>query len=226
MKYCSKCDVNIAASREDCPLCQAPLEPMLNAGANAGGEDVFPHIPTIYRQYNLFFRILIFISVVISVAAFFVNLMLPQTGWWCLFVIAGVLCVWANVATIIRKRRNIQKALLYQVVILSGMGVLWDLMTGWHGWSIEYVIPCVCVAAMVALAILYKVLKVPISAYLLYFDVVSLFGIIPIVFYLTGALDVYIPSLVCVACSLISLAALIVFAGDSMLAELRRRFHL
>ena len=62
--------------------------------------------------------------------------------------------------------------------------------------------------------------------YLIYFALDGLFGIVPIIFFLTGCLNVLYPSLICVAVSVISLAALAVFAGENMLAELKRRLHL
>ena len=146
---------------------------------------------------------------VVSVA---VNLLLPQSGLWSLFVLAGIGCLWISLAIAIRKRHNIPKNMLYQVVVISGLSALWDWLTGWRGWSIDYVIPIVCVCAMAALGILSRVMKWQISDLLVYFCLDGVFGIVPIIFYITGCLHVPYPSIVCVAVSVISLAAILLFA--------------
>lgn len=62
MKCCDKCKIHVAGSRSVCPLCQAVLSDEGEPSPNP-----FPTIPTIYRQHNLFFRWLIFASVVAAV---------------------------------------------------------------------------------------------------------------------------------------------------------------
>lgn len=221
MKRCEKCKVQVAGERKNCPLCQGPL-----SGESDGSREVFPKIPTIYKQYSLFFRILILVSIIAAVISVTINFMIPESGWWSVFVVAGIGCMWLSLAFSVRKRRNIPKNMLYQVVILSLVSALWDWLTGWHGWSVDYVVPIVCVAAMIAMAIVAQVMHLDISDLMIYFCIGALFGIVPLVFYFTGSLTVIYPSLICVAGSIISLAALMVFQGRAMRAELRRRLHL
>ena len=54
----------------------------------------------------------------------------------------------------------------------------------------------------------------------------AVFGIVPLVFLLTGMLAVILPSLLCVGISVISMAALFLFEGERMMTELRRRLHI
>ena len=221
MKYCEKCKVKVAEDREQCPLCQGML-----AGEYDGCGGTFPHIPTIYRQFNLFFRILILVSVAAVVISLAVNIIFPQGGWWSVIVAAGVGSMWISLFVAIRKRKNIPKGLLYQVVVLSVLCVLWDWLTGWRGWSIDFVVPIVSVAAMAVMAILSKVLRLNIGDHIIYFILDGVFGVIPLVFFFTGCLHIPYPSIICVATSIISLTAILVFQGGNIRAELRRRLHL
>ncbi len=222
MKICEKCKVEVRTEKNSCPLCGYSLE----AAENKAATDVFPEIPTLYQRYNLFFRILFFVTAVVVITAIVVNLIIIETGMWFLFVVLGAVTLWISLVTIIKKKNNLQKNIIYHVLIVSVVSLVWDKALGWHGWSIEYVIPCICIVAMLLFAILYRILDMPISTYFMYFVVDAVFGIIPIIFYATDSLDVYIPSLVCVAVSLISVLALITFWGKEMLAEMKRRFHL
>ena len=62
-----------------------------------------------------------------------------------------------SLAFALHKWRNIPKNMIYQVVILSLLAVVWDRFTGWHGWSLDYVIPILCVTAMVSMSAIAKV---------------------------------------------------------------------
>jgi hypothetical protein len=111
-------------------------------------------------------------------------------------------------------------------VLIAVLSVGWDHATGWRGWSLDYLIPIVCIVAMISLAVIAKVTKMPIGDYFVYLFADITFGIVPLVFYLTGLLHVVIPSIVCIAFSVISFTALLLFEGKFMRLELTRRFHL
>jgi hypothetical protein len=220
VKRCEKCDINIIGKRQSCPLCQGAL-----AGQDNEQEEVFPGISSIYKQHNLFFRILILISIIVVTVSVVVNIMFTQKGAWSLFIIGGLASVWVSLITAINKRNNIPKNIVYQVMIISIALVIWDYMTKWKGWSIEYVIPVLCVFAMISMAIIPKILKLRIEDYILYLIIDGFFGIIPVVFILIGILDVIYPSLICVASSVISLSTILIFEGESMRDEMKKRLH-
>jgi hypothetical protein len=221
MKTCEKCGVSVAGGFERCPLCQNAL-----TGEARNEDEVFPFIPLAINKHSLSFRLLLLGSAAAVIVSFIVNWMLPRSGFWSLFVILGVACVWIGLLTAIRKRHNILKNLSYQVTIVSILSVLWDVFTGWHGWSVDYVIPIAFVSVMTATAILAHILKMPTETYMVYSVLLIVYGIIPAIFVLSGLSANVYPSLICVAGSLLSLAALLIFEGRNMTEELKRRLHL
>lgn len=220
MKTCEKCKVSVAGIARRCPLCQGELLPGV-------GEEraVFPVVPTIYRKFQGLFRLLIFLSIAVGVIAVAVNLMLPETGAWSLFVVGGLVCLWVSLMLAVKKRKNIPKDMLYQVALISIVCVIWDFATVWNGWSIDFVLPILCMAAMVAMGVLSYVLHWHRDETLIYICIDALFGVVPIIFYFTGCLSVVYPSVICVAASVLSVVWLMVFRGDSIWAELKRRLH-
>ncbi len=221
MKFCANCGVHVTGQGKLCPLCQTPL-----TGEAGDSRETFPTIPTMFRRYHFFFRLLIFCSVAAAVVSVILNLALRSEVWWSLFVLGGIGCFWLGTAIAVSKRRNIPKNILYQVVFLSVCAVLWDVSTHWHKWSINYVIPIACTLAMLSLGTIAKVMRLPERDYIVYLLIDCFFGIVPLVFYLLGMLDVALPSLICVGVSILSLTALIVFEGEHMKNELNRRLHL
>lgn len=221
MKTCKKCAITVSGNHGKCPLCHNTL-----SGEEENGNEVFPFVPIVKYEHSLMYRLLQLFSAAAVVASFTINWMLPRSGFWSLFVIAGVVCVWISLSIAVRKRHNILKNMAYQVTIISILSVLWDIFTGWHGWSIDFVIPIAFVSAMSATSILARIRKMQAEAYIIYLSLLILYGIIPAAFVLNGWSRIVYPSLVCVAVSLFSLAALFIFEGGNMLEELKRRMHL
>jgi len=226
MKTCEKCTVSVSGNFEKCPLCQNTLTGETKIHNEHNEYETFPFIPLAIHKHNLLFRLLILCSVALVIISFIINWMLPKSGLWSLFVVAGVICVWISLLIALRKRHNILKNLAYQVTIISILAVLWDISTGWRGWSVDYFIPIAFASVMAATSVIARILKMPTEVYMVYSILLILYGIIPVIFVLSGLSVIVYPSLICVAGSLLSLAALIIFEGRNMIEELKRRLHL
>lgn len=217
MKYCDHCRLSVRTTRETCPLCQAPL--------TGEGESALPEIKSVYNQFILFFKLLLFGTIAGAIAAVAINLMLPQSGRWWHYVVLGVVCFWILLITAIRRRMNIPRNIVNQVFWICVFSVIWDALTVWHGWSIDFVIPCACMVAIIALGVVGKVLRLPPSDYLGCILADAIFGIVPLVFYLTDLLHFVYLSLSCVAVSAIAVISIFIFYGKQMRTDLARRFH-
>lgn len=217
MKYCDNCRLSVRTNRETCPLCQAPLK--------GEGESAFPEIKSVYNQFILFFKLLLLgtaAGVIISVT---VNLMLPGDRWWCQYVLLGAVCFWVLLITAVRRRTNIPRGIVNQVFWLCIFSVIWDKLTVWHGWSLDFFIPCTCMVAIFTLGVIGKVMRLPPGDYLGCILADAVLGVVPLVFYLTDSLRFVYLSLSCVAISLIAILSLFILEGRQIRSELARRFH-
>ncbi len=221
MPSCENCKVKLMGNYKVCPLCGGIIQ--VN---EEDTDEKFPQIPTIYQEFNLFIRIMLLISICAVIISFAVNAIFTKHSRWSLIVAAGILCMWISMLIILRKRNNIPKTIIWQVVLISILSVLWDRSMGWIGWSIDYIIPTVSVGAMIVMAISAKMLRTSVSDLIIYLFVDGIFGFIPIIFILFGWLNVKYPSIICVAASAISLSAIILFEGDNMKTELNKRMHI
>lgn len=220
MKYCDKCKLSIRGGGERCPLCQGILE------GSAEEKAVFPVIPLPNRIGLFVIRILIFLSVAAAVSCTVINLVLTPQYHWFWFVISGLACLWLEAAVILRKYHDVPKTILWQVIVISLLAVVWDLGTGWHRWSVEFVMPVLCCCAMAGMAIVAKFLKVRAEDFILYLMLDALFALISLALLVSGIVEAMAPSFLCIAGAVISLAALILFQGETMWAEIRKRLHL
>jgi len=220
VKYCNNCKVEVVGNRKNCPLCQETLK------GDKSQDEVFPQIMFVYKEHSFFFKILLLVSIIIASTTVALNILLNEWGAWSLFILGGLGSVWASLITAINKRNNIHKNIVYQVMIISVIAIVWDLLTGWRSWSISYVIPFVCFFAMLSMAVISKVLKLYIEDYIVYIIIDGLFGIIPIIFIFTGGVSVLYPSLICIVTSIISLSTILIFEDRKLLAEIKRRLHM
>lgn len=221
MLRCDNCKVSLKGNHKICPLCGGIIQEN-----EEKSEEVFPPIPTIYQEFNILIRTMIMVSVSVIIISFAVNAIFTKESRWSFLVAASILCMWISLFFIIHKKNNIPKTIVWQVALIGILSILWDKSMGWLGWSIDYVLPVVCVGAMIVMAIAAKLLKIGVRDLIIYLLVDVIFGFIPIIFLLFGGLHVFFPSIICVATSAISLTALILFEGDNMKAELNKRMHI
>ena len=79
---------------------------------------------------------------------------------------------------------------------------------------------------MLAMAVTSRILKLPIEQYIYYMILDIIFALVPLILILTGAVTLIPLSLASVAASVLSLAALVIFEGRAVKAEIIRRTHL
>lgn len=222
MQYCGQCKVHLRGNHERCVLCGKTLSA---AEINNDQEEIFPEIPLTYESH-LAIRILSFISIAAIVTSFAIEMIFPTTVNWPLFVSFGVISTWLGFLVVLWKRHNIPKTILWQVVIVSLLSVFWDWQLGWRGWSLDYFIPIICVAAELVMYIAAKVMMLSTREYLTYAMLDSLFGILPIIFILFRIVKTPFPSIICVAVSVIFLAAIFIFQGENIIKELKKKTHI
>ena len=217
--YCEKCKVTVRGAHARCPLCQRKLKGDV-------GEGIFPETMPETKTIRAFLRFSSFASVVVLAICVAINFAFPDYGWWSVFVLAGMASLWIVLGVTIKKKDTILKTMVWQVAIISILAVVWDLITGFRGWSVEFVIPILLTATMVAMALYAQITRLRQEDYLIYLVIDSSWGLLCVFFIVFNVAVIVIPSIVCVCASVISLAALNIFEGRALRAELRRRLHL
>ena len=221
MKYCNKCKTHITGSLTYCPLCQSELVVI-----DEKVEELYPMTYESDAANYMILKIFAFISVVVSILSVFMNIIIPTKVWWSLIVVATFICLWISLSIAISKHKNILKYLLHQSIIISLFSIFLDYFTGRYGWSINFVITVIFTLAMIVMYILSKILRLQAGEYMIYLLLDALFGIIPILFLVTDSVKYTVPSFICILVSLISVTALIIFEGRTMMSELKRRLHI
>ena len=225
MKRCEKCGVLIPSSRTRCPLCQKPLSEN-QVDVQGYNNEIFPYIPTVRHRHSLLIRTAMFLSVTSCIICLALNFLFWKDSSWSLFVVVAEAAGWLTVAQAIRKRSTFCKHVLYQLATTALIVVVFDLLTGFHRWSFNYVIPALCVFSMLVIASIAAVGHREVENYIIYMVDSALFGIGILLFWLFGWTEILWPTIITAAAGVIYLAGLLLFIGRDTIAELRRRFHM
>lgn len=218
MKYCEKCHVYVKGG-SICPLCQTRLP-------GEGEPSLYPHISRKISGMNLAFRILLLISIAGGSACLALNRMLPESGFWSLYVILGILSFWIIFPLFCRHRGRVPRLIAEQSVVLLLLIIFWDGITGWRGWSVSMVWPVLLLCALTCSFIYAKARKLSPEEYAVCHLLEAILSVIPSLLFIGGAFSEGIPSLIAGAVGFAMLAALFLFDGRVLRQELSRRFHI
>ncbi len=154
------------------------------------GESVFPEIPYKEEKNELLIRLLALGTVIAAATCIAVNYIWQDYGWWSVYVSAGLLSVWFAVGIAVKKHGNPPKAVLWQVCAGTCLIFAWDYCTGFHGWSLDFVVPILYICSLFLMTVLVRFLHLKPQDYLVYLGWNLLLGLIPLGLLLGGALRV------------------------------------
>lgn len=173
-----------------------------------------------------FFKIFSFICLVLAVGCVMANVIFSPNYIWALIPAGGILCMWLALAVGFYKRRNLLKNAMWQMVLLTVCCIIWDALTGWKGWSIDYVLPGLSLITTIFMMVITKIQRLGPSEYMIYYVMSAVTGLIPAILLLTSCIKVLYPSVICTGVSFLFLAALIIFNKKEFITELHKRLHI
>lgn len=220
MRHCAACALDIEGDWSRCPLCTGPVAGDVTASP-------FPAVPLRFSRRRVL-RVLVMTSIALILASYLAQLLFSRgiAGIGALrSVWLGVATMWLVVLMAERNRRNLAKGTAYLVALVSLVSVYWDYLTGWHGWSLTYVVPLVNVCAIVALLIIVRMMRIEIGDHIVYSGLTLLLGLAPIAFLALGWVTNPLPSGICGALGT-TLVLTQLTRGPDLRHELAKRLHL
>lgn len=149
----------------------------------------------------------------------------PNTSWP-FFTAAGIASMWLATAIGFVKRYNLMKNAMWQLLIVSLGSIAWDIGTGWRGWSVNYVLPAVCVVILISMSVISWVQRHTAREYMIYFVLAGGYGVVlPLILFLTGVITIPLPTVACVVFCFLFLAAQVIFKGKEFKEEMQKKFH-
>ena len=143
------CKVDILDKTDKCPLCNHVLE-----WDGSEKEDLYPNARIARRKYQFLENVFLFASIALWIVLFIIDYTTDPKYLWSFT--AGLVIIFANVVlrlTILGKSSYMAKIIW---TILIGMAFLIeaDVLTGYHGWGFNFVMPTALLFWDIAILIL------------------------------------------------------------------------
>ena len=143
------CKVDILDKTDKCPLCNNVLEWDGNEK-----EDLYPNARIARRKYQFLENIFLFASITLWVVLFIIDYTTDPAFLWSFT--AGLVIIFANVLlrlTILGKSSYMAK-IVWTIIIGIAFLIEADLLTGNHGWGVNFAMPTAILLWDIALIIL------------------------------------------------------------------------
>ena len=171
-------------------------------------------------------QIFTFCCIAAIVISMMTDIIISPGVHWSVFVAAGCVTMWLTMAVGYVKRFNLLKNAAWQLLIMSGICVLWDLGTGWRGWSVNIGIPDICLLIQVVMLIISRIRSLSPREYMIYYVIAAVYSmILPLILLVTGVIHYRTPSVICIGCSFLLLIGLILFKRKEFKEEMHKKFH-
>ena len=197
----------------------------LGASVKAAETD-FPEDARPNYEGKKVLQIFTFCCIAAIVISMMTDIIISPGVHWSVFVAAGCATMWLTMAVGYVKRFNLLKNAAWQLLIMSGICVLWDLGTGWRGWSVNIGIPDICLLIQVVMLIISRIRSLSPREYMIYYVMAAVYSmILPLILLVTGVIHYRTPSVICIGCSFLLLIGLILFKRKEFKEEMHKKFH-
>lgn len=146
---------------------------------------------------------------------------------WTLFTAGGIASMWLASTIGFFKRHNLLKNTIWQLVLVTVGCILWDVLTGWHRWSVDFVLPGLSIAVLCSMMVISYIQKYPLRECMIYLVMAAGYGfLLPLILVLAGTVTWKLPSLLGAGFCLLFVAGLILFKGKEFKEEMGKNFHI
>ncbi len=222
MQYCTKCRVNIQGKKACCPLCHGKLK------EEGEGEavDVFPVIPTRSVSWMSFVRLVTFLMIACEIVFVMIAFFTHFTYSWMMFAMLAAILGWADVLVTRYVHSNLLKLISVEVIFACLIVFFIDLITGFGGWSVCWVIPITLPVLSLLTFLIAKIQRFRLPEYVMYLLLDFICAMLLLPFLIKGSFSFVLLIEIVITGYLVLAAAVIIFGFKSFRSAASRRFKM
>lgn len=219
MSRCNKCNIEVLDETERCPLCNCVLEQTVEV------ENMYPNVRLKARKMMLFGRIYLFLAILTEAFLLYINYVTAPKMWWS--AITGMIFLYGYLliqfAILGKTGYRIKIVVLMMIMILMMVAI--DFVVGYHGWSLNYVLPSGILAVDVGILLLMLINRRNWQSYMMLQIFMMVCSVVPVVFAAVGLVTAPLLSQIALAFSVFLFLGTVIIGDRRARTELRRRFH-
>lgn len=219
MSKCEQCKIEVMDNTEVCPLCGAVLE------KDDTSVNRYPDVRPKTRKLRLIVNIYLFLAIVIEALLIYLNYNNFHGVYWSAITLAALAYGYFTLAVSVLNNMGYKAKLIWQTLFGILFVILIDLVVGYRGWSVNYVLPggiLLLDAGIIAL-MCYNARNW--QSYILFEMFVLLCSLVPLLLILLGIITKPLLSIVALAASVFLFLGTVIIGDRKARVELKRRFH-
>lgn len=219
MSRCSVCKVEIKDDSMVCPLCHSVLtdgEP---------GQASYPDARILTRRLKLFTNILLFGVIVACAVTGYINYRIYSGLWWSVIVGAGLFYLFLIIRVDILGDQGYKFKTVLTMLTGIGYVILIDYVTGYRGWSVNFVVPGVIMLMDIGVIVLMIVNFRNWQSYLLFQIFLIFCSLIPLILIAVHVVTAPGLSELAFGCTVLLFIGTLIIGDRRARTELKRRFH-
>lgn len=204
MLYCPKCRVYVRGERKTCPLCQSPLT----------GTAENPAFPKLHqRSISRFstWKLALFVTIVFEVVMGSIWFM-THSAWPLWAMLFGIIAL-GDILVVLYYHNSLIKRITLQMYMAMAILLVIDQRTGWHGWSLEWVIPFMFILLIPLTIIIERASHLTLEDYVIYLFLDVLFSLAQLPFILNHANRHPLSAVISIAFMIVFAAFILIFHG-------------
>ncbi len=223
MKKCSSCGVSVYSTHTKCPLCQRTLPSSGTTPENSWYPSY--NEAEIMQPKRFFQRLIAFLTIAIISICAFTNLFVVQDTLWCLYVIPCVLYGWLLIRHTFLSKVHLGAKILVQVLGLTGMLFVLNILEGGECWSVNYVFPFMIIGATFLITVIVLIKKMLWKEFVGFIIALILLGFLPLLLYAIGVSQILWSASTSGLYAFLTFVGIMIFSDKSFKSDMLRRFH-
>lgn len=220
MSKCKQCKIEVLDETERCPLCHCVLEKTIDV------ENMYPDVRVKAKQWMFFSKIYLFIAISLEIILIDITLFYKLNTLY--FIIPGLIMLYGY--TLIRYaiigKSNYRSKILVMTIVAILILVAIDYFAGYHGWSVNYVLPAGILFIDAGVIILMIINRKNWQSYIMLQIFMVLCSIVSLILYAVGIITNPVVSIIALNVSLILFLGTIIIGDRKARVEIKRRFHI
>jgi len=220
MSKCRNCNVEILDETEFCPLCHSVLEQTEEL------ENMYPDARLKTQKLKFATRLYLFCALVVEFLLVVIDFNGENQVHWSVLVGLGLLYIYTVLRYAVLGKSGYRAKTIVLVMLAVLLTVAVDFITGYRGWSVDYVASGGILLVDVIIIVLMICNRRNWQSYLMWQIAMILFSVIPAVLYLMGLENNFIMAFLPLSVSVFLFLGTLIIGGRRASQELYRRFHI
>lgn len=220
MSRCRNCNVEVLDESEFCPLCHSVLEQTDEL------ENMYPDARLKTQKMKFATRLYAFLSLVAEFILLLIDFNGDNQVHWSLLAGLGFLYVYTVLRYAVLGTSGYRAKTIVLVILAVLITVAIDFVTGYRGWSVDYVISASILLVDTAIIVLMIFNRRNWQSYLMWQITMILFSTVPAILFLTGIVNKFGMAFLPLVISVFLFIGTVMIGGRRATQELYRRFHI